>query len=187
MFNSSFPRYLWCLPAIILVVIIYPIGINLTVGSGAYEIDGPDITMQLDDISKGFARDNPTRNFEIFHSMVAGSVYVPYIWARTSILPPYDLKALDAKAPSLRSELVILCRLMNIIAALGILIIAFYLLCLLTKGYLPPLLTSLGIAVNPNLMFQSNVLYYENWSVFWVMLSALCFVKVILNKKHLIH
>jgi len=31
-------------------------------------------------------------------------------------------------------------------------------------------------------MFQSSVTYYENWSIFWVMLSALCFVRVVLNR-----
>ena len=187
MFNLTFPKYLLCVPAILLALVIYSIGINtftLTNGCNSYETDGPGPAMQLNDISKGFARDTAARPFSMFHSMVISSVYVPYIWARSSVLPPYDLKMLDAGWPTLMPELVFLARLMNVIAALGILIIAFYLMCLLTKGSLPPLLVSLAVALNPNLMFQASVTYYENWSFFWVMLSVLCFVKIILNKKN---
>ena len=121
--NLNFPKYLLCVPAIILVLLIYPIGINTFLFTNEYssaELDAPGPAMQLNDISSGFSRVNPCRPFPIFHSMVAASVYVPYIWARTSLLPPYDLKTLGRDFPLLSPELIITARLMNIAAALGV-------------------------------------------------------------------
>jgi hypothetical protein len=140
--------------------------------------------MQLNDISESFSRDNPRRPFPIFHSMVMGTVYVPYIWMRTSAFPPYNLKILDRNFPDLKRELIVLSRLMNVIAALGIALLSFYITLLFSRNVLIPFLISMAVALNPDLMFQSSVTYYENWSIFWVMLSLFCFVKVLLGKKN---
>ena len=72
---------------------------------------------------------------------------------------------------------------MNIAAALGILLISFYLTMRFCKTLLPPFLVSLMVALNVDLMYQSSITYYENWSVFWAMLSALFFIKSMFEKK----
>ncbi len=186
--NSKYLKFLLVIPAILVMLSIYPMGMNtflVTKNYRSLEIDSAGPEMQLDDISRGFSRDNKLRYFgySIFHPMVMSFVHVPYIWARTSVLPPYNLNLLDKHFPSLMGELIIIMRGMNLIAAIGIMLVSFYLTWLLCKTLLSPFLVSLMVALNPNLMFQSSVTYYENWSVFWALLSVLCFVKSILEKK----
>ena len=181
----KYPKFLLVIPAVLLMVTVYSIGINTFLAAEkyrSYDVDSAGPEMQLNHISKGFFRDNIPYGYSIFHSMVMSLVHVPYIWTRTSVLPPYNLNALDKSCPSLKHELIILMRSMNLIAAVGMLLIIYYLTWLFCKNPLPPFLVSLFVVFNPNLMFQTGCTYYENWSVFWAVLSVLCFVKCVLEK-----
>lgn len=184
--NLKHSKFMLIVPAVLVMLLIYPIGINTFLSSKDYfsvEIDAQGPAMQLEDISRGYSRENPARTHPLFHSIVISAAYVPYIWARTQILPPYDIDSLDKRFPFLKGELIILMRLMNLLAAIGILLVVMRLMSLFKVGSLPAFLISLAVAFNADLMFQSSVTYCENWSVFWAMLSVVFFVKSILEKK----
>lgn len=177
-------KFLPVIPAVFVMLFIYSIGINSHLSFkedyNVAEVDANGPATQLKHISSGFY--HSYFEFSTFYSMMASVIYVPYIWVRTSMLPPYDIDALDKRSPSLKSELTIILRCMNIMAALGILLISFYLMRIFCKTLLPPFLVSLMVALNPNLMVQSNATYFESWCIFFVMLSALFFIKMIFGK-----
>ncbi|MCX5815294.1 MAG: phospholipid carrier-dependent glycosyltransferase [Proteobacteria bacterium] len=171
-------QLLLLLPAIILLLAVYPIGINTNVSSinlTALEIDAVGPEMQLNDISEGFLRVNPRRHVPIFHSIVISFAYVPYIWVRGGGLPPYNLNILSHKIPSIAEELIIISRAMNILAALGIVILSFYIFLRFCNSKWGAAFVALSVILNANLMFQSSVTYFENYSIFWVFLSLYCF------------
>lgn len=179
--SRNVKRLLLLIPAVMVILAVYPIGINTNVSSGnltAPEIDPPGPRMQLDDISEGFSRSNPRRPFPIFHSMVTAFAYVPYIWLRGGGLPPYNLKALSHAIPSIGEELIILSRAMNILAALGVVVLSYYIFLKLCSSQWGAAFVALSVALNANLMFQASVTYYENYSIFWVILSLYCFVSL---------
>ena len=170
------------IPAILLMLLIYSIGMNtylLTKDYRAGDADSAGPGMQLEHISRGFYWNSikTTYMFGNFHSMLMSLAYVPYIWTRTGVLPPYRLDLLDKSFPSLKHELIVMMRRINLIAALGILFACYYLTWLFCKTPLPSFLVSLMVVLNPNLMFQTGSTYFESWSVFWAVLSVFFFVK----------
>lgn len=169
------------LPAMLVVLVIFPIGIqtNLTSDNlNAHEADAPGPAMQLNDISSGFSRRDAARYFSIFPSMAISTLYVPYIWLRAEALPPYDLAEFAQKHLSLISGLIVLARGLNTLAALGIVILAFFIILMITGNLWASSFVSLSMALNPNLMFQASVTYYENFAIFWAFLSLFFYVKL---------
>lgn len=176
--SNKMRQLLLLLPAVILLLTVYPIGINTNVSSGnltAPEIDAPGPKMQLDDISEGFIRSNPRRPFPIFHSIVTGFAYVPYIWVQGGGFPPYNMGILSHKIPSISEELIVVSRAMNVLAALGVVVLSFFIFLRFCSSEWGAAFVALSIALNANLMFQSSVIYYENYSILWVVLSLYCF------------
>lgn len=177
------------LPAILIAAVIFPVGIQTNLTSDdlrAHEADAPGPDMQLNDISSGFSRKDARRYYSIFPSIAISTLYVPYIWLRGGGLPPYDLSEFTKNHLSLISELIILSRGVNIVAALGIAILGFFIIFMISKNLWASAFVSLSMALNPNLMFQSSVMYYENWALLWVFLSLYCYMKIWMNKGRLL-
>jgi len=174
------------LPALIVILLIYPLGINTNVTSNTWtadEVDPPGPGMFMEDVSEGFVRSTPVRPHQIFYSMMTNLVYVPYIWARTSELPPYNFNKFDDQCPELKSELIIISRAMNILAAILIIFLLYNIILLLCGNLFVASFIALSGALNVNLMFQSSVIFYENWSLLWVFLSVLSFIKLWTDKQ----
>lgn len=185
--KNKFRNTIWfLLPAIVAVLVIFPVGIRTNLTSNdlrAHEADAPGPAMQLNDISSGFSRKDAQRPYSIFPSIAISTVYVPYIWARAGILPPYDLAEFADKHLPLIGELIVLDRGMNVLAALGIVILAFFIILMISGDLWASAFVSLAMALNPNLMFQSSVTYYENCAIFWVFLSLFFYMKLWMDEE----
>lgn len=174
------------LPALLVAALIFPAGIqtNLTTDSlSAHEVDPPGPAMQLNDISSGFSRADARRPYSIFPSIALSAIYVPYVWLRSGEMPPYDLAEFAQRHLSLISELIVVARAMNMLAAFGIMIMAFLIILRLTNNVWAVAFVSLSLALNPNLMFQSSITYYENCALLWVFLSVFCYIKLWAHSK----
>lgn len=181
--NSAWPKNAawFLLPALLVAALIFPIGIqtNLTTDSlSVHEVDPPGPAMQLNDISSGFSRKDARRPYSIFPSIALSTIYVPYIWVRGGGLPPYDLAEFAQRHLPLISELIIVARAMNMFAAFGIMIVAFLIILTLTNNVWASAFVSISLALNPNLMIQSSITYYENCALLWVFLSIFCYIKL---------
>ena len=170
-------RYLW--PALMVVLVVFPIGIRTNVdGWTAPEIDPPAPRMHLSDISSGFARGDARRPFAIFHSMVSAVVYMPYVYVRGGGLPPYHLDDLSRRVPTLPEELTVVSRVINLCAAVAVVVLAFRTFLLLTGQLWIAGFVALSVALNGNLAFHASVTYYENSALAWVFAAAFCFARL---------
>lgn len=171
---------IFLIPVLFIFCTLYTRGITTNVvpcDLSAWEVDPPGPKMQLNDISEGFMRKSAQRPFPIFYSLATSSLYVPYIWMRTSLMPPYNLDEFRGTHHKVIEELIILDRAVNTLAALGIIILLFYSFLILTDSPWGALFVSISAALNANLMFQASVTYYETWTLFWVFLTFFCFVR----------
>lgn len=185
--SSTKNAFWFLLPAILAVLTVFPIGIQTNLTSDeltAHEADAPGPGMQLKDISSGFSREDAKRPFSIFQSMVVSAVYVPYIQIRGGGLPPYDLAEFSRNRPGLIAELIVIARSVNTFAALGIIVLAFLITLKVSENRWAAAFVALSMALNPNLMFQSSVTYYETCALFWVFLSLFFYVLLWSDRKY---
>ena len=61
---------------------------------------------------------------------------------------------------------------------LVIVILGFFVILVIGENLWASAFVSMSIALNPNLMFQASVTYYENCAIFWVFLSLLFYVRL---------